>query len=538
MIRWFKKANTKLSVSNAAGLLIVVALASQALGFLRNRLVSTNFTVADPGSTDAFFAAFQIPDLFFYTIAAGALGVAFIPFVVDKLEEGNQKALWELASSVLNTLGIIMVFVSAIIFVFAETLIHKIVAPNLDPEHLHQATIIMRLIALNPLFFTLSGIITAVQQSYGRFFFFALAPIFYNLSIIISALVFSTSGGNSGGPGQLGVIGLGVGALAGAVVQLLVALLGLIGLGFRWRPKIFWRRQDYREVLRRLPPRSLDQGIDSLNSIVETNRAQTLSEGSVSYYNYALSLHNVPVLLIGTSIATAAFPRLTERISQKRPDLFRKDFLSILRTTIWVLMPILVISFFGRAYLARLLFGQAAPTVALVFGYFVMAIFFRSVYAIISRYFYAQKDNLTPLYISIFAIGLNIYLAFNLARPSAYGIAGLAIAQSLVAFAEVVILSSIMIYRDRGLLNMRFWGGVGRILSVTGFSLLTAFLMISLFPLQLADTGIVILGSKFGLIALTTCTVHILVSQLFGLEEAQPVFDKIKRIATYRLRIQ
>lgn len=518
--------------------MIVVALASQILGFLRNRLVSTNFTVADPGSTDAFFAAFQIPDLFFYTIAAGALGVAFIPFITDKLEDGNRKALWELASSVLNTLGIIMLFVSAIIFIFAETLIHKIVAPNLDPEHLAQATNIMRLIALNPLFFTLAGILTAVQQSFGRFFFFAMAPIFYNLSIIISALVFSTSGGNTGGPGQLGVVGLGVGALAGALIQLLISLLGLIGLGFSWRPNIYWRRKDYRQVLKQLPPRSLDQGIDSLNSIVETNRAQTLSEGSVSYYNYALSLHNVPVLLIGTSIATAAFPRLTKRISQKRPDLFRKDFLNILRTTIWILMPILVISFFCRAYLARLLYGQAAPTVALVFGYFVMAIFFRSVYAIISRYFYAQKDNITPLYVSIFAIGLNIYLAFNLSRPSAYGIAGLAIAQSLVAFAEVIILSSIMIYRDRGLLNMRFWGGIFRILSVTGFSLLTAFLMISLLPLQLADTGIVVLGSKFGLIALATCTVHVLVSQLFGIEEAKPVFGKLKQIILYPLRIQ
>jgi Na+-driven multidrug efflux pump len=145
---------------------------------------------------------------------------------------------------------------------------------------------------------------------------------------------------------------------------------------------------------------------------------------------------------------------------------------------------------------------------------------------------------MTPLYVSIFAIGLNIYLAFNLSRPSAYGIAGLAIAQSLVAFAEVIILSTIMVYRDRGLLDMKFWGGIVRTLSVTGFSLITAFLMISLLPLQLADTGIVVLGSKFGIIALATFVVHILVSQLFGLEEAQPVFGKIKRIITYSLRIQ
>lgn len=525
---WLQKANKKLSIGGAAGLLIAFALTGQVLGFLRNRLISTNFTVIDPGSTDAFFAAFQIPDFFFYTIAAGALGVAFMPFVSDKIQSGDSKGLWELTSSLINILAVAMLGLSAVMFIFAKPLIHSLF-PNLEDEHLAQATQIMQFISINPFLFTMSGVLTAIQQSFGRFFFFALTPIIYNLSIIASVFIFKDS---------LGVVGLGVGALVGAILQLLFSCLGLVGLGFKWRPKIYWRRKDFKQVLNQLPPRSLDQGVDSLNSIVETNRAQVLAEGSVSYYNYALSLHNVPILLIGTSIATAAFPRLTERISQNRPDLFRKDFLSVLRTTIWIIMPILVISFFCRAYLARLLYGQAAPTVALVFGYFILAIFFRSVYAIISRYFYAQKDNKTPLYVSLFAIALNIYLAFTLAHPDSYGIAGLAIAQSMVAFAEVVILSSIMVYRDRALLNMQFWGGLVRILSVTGFSVITAFIMISFFPLQLADTGIVTLGSKLGAIATVTLLVHIGISELFGLEESGPVFRKVRRIITYPLRIQ
>lgn len=95
----------------------------------------------------------------------------------------------------------------------------------------------------------------------------------------------------------------------------------------------------------KLPARSLDQGVDQINSIVETNRAQTLGVGPVSYYNYALTLMNVPVMLIGNSISTAAFPRLVERLASGRTDLFRKDFTSILRLIIWVTMPVLVICF-------------------------------------------------------------------------------------------------------------------------------------------------------------------------------------------------
>lgn len=529
MNKILNRANKRVSLGGAATLLIGVALAGQLLGFFRNRLVSTNFTRVDPGSTDAFFAAFLIPDFFFYTIAAGALGVAFMPFLSDHLERGDRQGMWQLVTSLLNLLAIIMTGVGLVTFIFAKPLIHNLF-PDLAPEHLNQATNIMRLLALNPLLFTLSGVLTSVQQTFGRFFFFAIAPLFYNLAIIASVYIFKDS--------NLGVVGLGIGALAGGVLQLIMASLGLFGLGFHWRPKIMWQMKDFKAVLRQLPSRSIDQGIDSINSIVETNRAHLLGQGSVSYYNYALTLHNVPIMLIGTSIATAAFPRLTQRLSANRSDLFRKDFLSILRIMIWVTMPTIVICYFCRAYLARLLYGQAAPQVALVFGYLTVAIFFRIVYSIMSRYFYAQKDTRTPLYVSIFAIGLNIVLAFNLAKPEAYGLAGLAMAQSLVAAAEVAILLLVMIIRDHRLLNMAFWGGVGRILSVTGFSVLAAFIMISLFPLKISDTGIFTLGIKLGSITLVTFLVHLGISSLFGLEEAAPVIKKTKQFILRPVKLQ
>ena len=102
-------------------------------------------------------------------------------------------------------------------------------------------------------------------------------------------------------------------------------------------------------------------------------------------------------------------------------------------------------------------------------------------------------------------------------------------AQSLVAVSEVAILLTIMIIRDHRLLNVVFWDGVGRILSVTGFSVLAAFVMISIFPLNVADTGIITLGTKFGSIALVTILVHLGISSLFGLEEARPVIDKARQ---------
>lgn len=521
--RLLKRVNQRISLGGAATLLIGVSLIGQVLGFLRTKLVNANFP---PHSTDAYFAAFKIPDFFFFTVAAGALGVAFMPFIAERFAKGDRRGMWELSSSLLNFLAVVLAAVGIIIFVFAGPLLSFF---TLDPVQKHDAVIIMRLIAFNPLLFTISGILTCIQQSMGRFFFYAIAPLFYNSCIIAGAIIFSTVDGHTGGPGGLGLIGLGVGALVGAVLQLVVVALGLYSSGFRWWPKISWRSKDFKQVLRQLPSRSIDQGIDSINSIVEASLSTRLGSGKLSFYENAYILHTVPIQLIGTTIATAAFPRLTERMAHGRTDLFRRDFLRILRAMIWIAMPTIVICYFCRGYLARLIFTRDANDIAIIFGYLTVAILFRIVYSIISRWFYAQKDTKTPLFVSLFTIGLNIFLAYMLSRPTSYGVAGLAMAQSIVAAVEVVVLSAIMLIRDHKLFDIEFWGGLTRILSVTGFSVLAAFIMISFFPLGALDRGVITLGTKLGAIALVTFTVHVCISLLFGLEEARPALRRLKK---------
>jgi peptidoglycan biosynthesis protein MviN/MurJ (putative lipid II flippase) len=204
---------------------------------------------------------------------------------------------------------------------------------------------------------------------------------------------------------------------------------------------------------------------------------------------------------------------------------------------IWIMMPIIVISYFARGYLARMIFAQGLSAIALIFGYLVGAIFFRTLYSIISRWFYAQKDTKTPLFVSLFVIALNIFLAYKLSQPDSYGIAGLAMAQSIVAAVEVVILTIIMLIRDRKLFDAEFWHGILRILSVTGFSVLAAFVMISLLPLNVNDRGIITLGSKLGAIALVTFGVHVAISLIFDLREAKPVIARMKQVMLKPVRL-
>ncbi len=524
-----KRKNTRIPLASVASLLVGTAMIGQVLGFLRTKLVNSNFPATGPNSTDAYFAAFTIPDFFYFTIAAGALGVAFMPVLSDHLHRGDRRGAHELTSSLMNLLALIMLVVGLIIFFFAEPLIKHVVAPTMTGETLSHTVTIMRFLAFNPLLFTISGILSSYQQTIGRFFFYALGPLFYNASIIASIFIFRNN---------IGLVGLGIGAFIGAVAQLIIIATGLFNLRFRWHPRIVWRSKDFRLILRQLPPRSLDQGIDQLNSIVETNFARRLGEGYISYYNNAYVLSTAPTLLIGTAISTAAFPRLNQRLSQGRPDLFRKDFLKILRTMIWIMAPIAVVSFFARGYLARLIFSQNAPEIALILGYLVGAIFFRTLYTLISRWFYAQKDTKTPLLISIFTISFNIFLAYMLTQQGKYGVSGLAIAQSVVAMVEVIILMTVMVIRDHQLIDKVFWRGVTRIISVTGFSVIAGYIAVRFFPLGALDRGIITLGSKLAFIAGIVFVVHIAISALFGLEEVKPIFSKLRRFILKPIRVE
>lgn len=523
------KKKPRINISSAAFLLMSTAFVGQLLGFLRTKLVNANFPTTGPQSTDAYFAAFTIPDFFFFTLAAGALGVAFMPVISDRLHRVGRKSAWELADSLLNFLAILMAVVAVIILVFAEPLVKHIVAPGLSPEQLHTAATIMRFLALNPLLFTISGILTSMQQTMGRFFFYAIAPLFYNLSIIISIYVFK---------GNIGLVGLGIGALAGGVLQLLIVACGLSGTSFRWLPRIQWKNHDFHVVLRNLPPRSLDQGMDQIGNIVETHIASRLGSGNITYWSNAYILSTAPILLVGTAISTAAFPRLNARLSQHRPDLFRKDFLMVLRAMIWISAPLVIVSYFCRGYLARLIYTHGNIQIATVFGFLTVAIFFRIIYSLISRWYYAQKDTITPLIVSLFVIALNVFLAITLSRPKAYGVSGLALAQSIVAAVEVLVLSIVMVVRDPKLFDAQFWSGVWRIASVTGFSVVAAFIMISLYPLGIHDKGIFELGSKLLLIAGVTFSVHIAVSALFGLDEVKPLFKRLRKIVLKPIKLE
>jgi len=392
------------------------------------------------------------------------------------------------------------------------------------------AVSMMRVIAINPFLFAIAAVFASMQQAVGRFAFFALAPVLYNIGIIIGALFF-TNGINIFGVQifEGGIMGVALGVVLGSIMQLIVSSLGLYGMGFDYRFKIFWKNKGFHQVLRLLPPRSLDQGIDYVNGLVETNLASRMAAGSVRAYQQATTLSFVPINLIGVAISTAAFPKMTERLGQGRTDLFKKELQAVLRVIVWLALPVSIIAYFCRGYLVHFIKPGGDPYMAGILGVLALTILFRSVYFISARSFYAQQDTKTPLYISLFTISLNIALAVWFSMGLNMGVYGLALAAVIVSGVEVGILFVIMSRRIQGLFDRPFIHAVGRMVSATGFTAIITYIMVAFMPLGAEDVFFSAFA-KFALIVGITAVVYIIVCRIFKLEEVAPIITRVKKI--------
>ena len=518
MNSFLRRANRKMGLRSAAVLIAASLGVGFVLGFIRTKLIYVNF---NDFSTGAYFAAFEIPDLIFYTFSAGALSVAFIPVLSDKVFTANMRQAWRLTSAVLNSLSLVMLAVSLSLVLFPRPILEHVIAPGFSPERLDVTAQIMRLAAINPLVFSITSVFSSIQQVFGRFFYFAVAPLFYNLSIIASIYLFKDS---------MGVVGLGVGVAIGALANVLILGLGMNKLSFGHSWLLGWKDKAFRQVIKALPARSLDQGIVYVNSIVQTRIASEISVQAISNLKGALYLYNAPISLLGMALGTAAFPRFTKHLAQNRPDRFKEEFLTVLKAVIWLAIPVVVFSFVSREYWARIIFSRENSDIALIFGWLCLGIFFRTMYAIVSRFYYAQKDTLTPLMVTVLVLVSNVALSWLLAAN--YGTEGLGMATSLVAVLEISVLAAIMHRRDRRLFHGRFFRDLS-VIALTGLAVASAALAAAaLLPFENGDTYMRF-GAKLGVIFGTTFAVHFAVSRLLKIKESQQFWSYVRRLVSW-----
>jgi putative peptidoglycan lipid II flippase len=507
-------ANARQTVGNAALIISGAYLLSRLLGLLRTRLLVAHFGISPDVS--AYYAAFRLPDLLFALLVSGAFAVAFIPVLAAKLEKDQQEDAWRVASTLLNLLVIGTVAGGALIIIFAGPLV-SILTPGFD-QHTHDVTVhLTRIMAVTPVLFAISTVLGSIQQAFNRFLIFSLAGVLYNVGIIVGIVAFAP---------HLGVYGVAWGVVLGVISQALLQWLGLYGLGFKYRPVINLKLDGVVTTLKLMVPRGIDQGLDQINYTVETIIGSTVSASAIAQFSLANDLKNVPLVLIGTSISTAVFPRLAARAAAGAHERLTETYVSTARVILFLAIPSALFAFVTRGYIVRLLIGFGNQDTANTLGAFAGTIVFTSLFMLVSRMFFAMQDTKTPLFLSLLCIPSNVLLSIILAHS--YGVVGLALAASIVAVLETITLAAIL--HRRGDFGERriIRGAIPMVIAGVIMASIVYLFIRHFMPLYASDTGFLTLTPQFVVILVIGILSYLIPCWLMHLSEAKSVVGRLR----------
>ncbi len=430
----FKKYK-KLFYSGAL-ILGISSFISRFLGLIRDRLFAEQFGAGI--QLDAYYAAFRIPDFIFNLLILGALSSAFIPVFVDYITKNKKKDAWHLANSLLNIILGITILICIVIFIFAPRLMF-LIAPGFSGPEKELTAQLTRIMLLSPIFFGLSNVAGAILNSFRRFFFYALAPIMYNVGIIFGALFLVK---------PYGVKGLAIGVVIGAFLHFIVQLPSVIKLGYRYRLVFDYAHSGVKRVVRLMIPAAIGLGMTQVNLWVITVIASLISVGSITIFNFANNLQHFPIGIFGISMALAAFPRLAEAASQKKSKLFKNTFSSTFSKILFFVIPTSVFMLLLRAQIVRLVLGagkfswEDTYLTAQSLGLFTLSLFAQALIPLLVRSFYSLQDTKTPVIISVISMIINI--AGGLILSQSMGVLGLALAFSIAALINMMLLTIVL----------------------------------------------------------------------------------------------
>ena len=431
-----------------------------AAGLLRNIVIAQQFGIG--ADLDAYYAAFKLPDLLFTVTASGALATAFIPVFVDFLTAGDREGAWRLASAITNLVVLAVSGLAAVAALLAPWLVGNVVAPGFDPQHQAETAALMRLVLVSTVIFGVSGVQGSVLHGFKHFLLPALAPIVYPLGIVVGALWLSPT---------YGVRGLAMGAVAGAVLHLIIKAPGLVHYGFRWWPVLGLSTPAVRRVATLLGPRVLDLGVFQLTLLVTTNLASRLGPGRVSALEWGWGAMQLPETIIGTAFGLVAFPTLAELAAGGDLNGLRRTLGETLRLVLALTIPSACgLILLGQPAL-QILYQRGAFDAAAtdaVYGalrFYAVGLVGHACLELVARTFFARQDTVTPLLVAAGSAGLNILLGVLLMRPMGY--VGLALANSLAVTAEVLVLLVILRRRLGGVEGRQTLGALVRVLIAT-----------------------------------------------------------------------
>ena len=319
------------NVTKAAGQISVATTGSRVLGFIRDILLAKIFGAS--GSTDAFFIAYRIPNLFRELFAEGSISAAFVPVFTESLTHEGKEDAKKLASSVLAFLLSLLSVVCLLCILFAPAIV-SVIAPGFikTPEKFDLTVRLTRVMFPFLFFISLASLAKGVLNSLKSFFIPALAPMVLNISIIGSAVLLAPHF-------TVPLVAIGLAVSFGGMLQVLIQLPELINKGFVLRPDFSFSHPGLKKILRLLMPAILGMGVAQINIFISTIFVSFLAGGAATYLYYAMRFVHLPIGIFGVAMATAVLPSLSVQAAKGDTEALCDTFSFSLRLLFFITLP-------------------------------------------------------------------------------------------------------------------------------------------------------------------------------------------------------
>jgi putative peptidoglycan lipid II flippase len=429
-----------------------MTLISRLLGFVRDMLIARLFGV--DLATDAFFAAFKLPNFLRRLFAEGAFAHAFVPVLTDYKENRGPAELEAFIDKTAGTLALILFLITAT-GVLAAPLLILLLAPGFawhSAQH-DLAAELLRITLPYLFFISLTAFAGAILNVYGKFAMPALTPVWLNIAMIAAAVELAPFLNEP-------VTALAWGVFAAGIMQLAFQVPALIRLGLLPRFRLGFADPGVKKVIGLMLPAMFSVSVTQINLLFDTLIASLLATGSVSWLYYSDRLVEFPLGILGVAVSTVILPNLSKTHAAGDPAAFsaaldwglRLVLLIGLPATMGLIVlaePLLSTLFQYEAFGAEDVHfaGQSLKAYAAGLLGFILI-------KVLAPAFTARMDIKTPVRYSIYAMIASLFLNV-LAIPFAH--AGLALATSLGALFNAALLLG-KLRRDRIFLPATGWG--------------------------------------------------------------------------------
>jgi putative peptidoglycan lipid II flippase len=426
----------KSQLIKAAGVVGAATLLSRTLGYIRDAVIAWYFGAGL--NSDAFIAAFRIPNLLRKLLGEGSISNAFVPVLTDYLTKDGKAEALGLAKSALWVMSIILVIVS-ICGIILSPLIVKIIAPGFadSPGKISLTIVLTRIMFPYIFFIGLVALCMGILNVFGHFATPALAPVLLNLAMILSVFFLCPHFSQP-------VLGLAVGVMIGGVLQLGFQVPAMMKKGFLFRQKAKILHPGLRKVGQLLLPVIFGGAVYQINTLVDQLLGSLLKEGSITYLYFADRLVQFPLGIFAIAAATAVLPSLSRQAAKHDVEALKDTFSYSVRLTLFLTIPSMVGLIILREPIIDLLFQrgefslQAARLTAMALLYYAIGLWAFSAVRVVAATFFALKDTRTPMIMATVSILANIMLGIVLMGPLGHG--GLALATSLASILNLGLL--------------------------------------------------------------------------------------------------